>query len=227
MRCVFFDTECLNSPTDEGFSWNDPWALGLAVAATTEKDQGARQWLQQHAVELVRYFESADAVIGFNCLRFDFPLVDGEANNQTEPDVGYTPSSPTLADWMEAQDVAIVDMLLDVWDSIGGRVKGTGLGPLSIHTLGDPKVMEGALAPVAWADHRILEVVGYCADDVEKSRRLFNHGLQHGWLKRPDDRGEGPPPIQFPITWHVRKPSGEVIEPFVDWHRERAATQQE
>ena len=120
------------------------------------------------------------------------------------------------------EGVALIDMLLDVWASLGRRMKGTGLGPLSIHTLDDAKMMEGAIAPVAWADHRKLEVIGYCADDVEKSRRLFNHGLKGGWLKRPanpDSARQSGNHIKFPITWNIRNAAGDVVEPFANWYR--------
>ena len=221
-RVVFFDTECVNLPgTTKGnveYSFEKPWQLGLAVAATTEKDDGSRQWLGADVAELEQYFRGADAVIGFNCLRFDFHLIGGEICSQADG----APSHFPAVHLQEQCGVALVDMFLDVQKSVG-RVKGTGLKPLCIHTLGKEPGMEGALAPVAWADHRKLEVIQYCTDDVEWSRDLFNYGLREGTLKRAHDFGEGPPPIDFPITWHVRSADSEIVEPFREWYVRRAA----
>jgi hypothetical protein len=230
MRVIFFDTECLQLPgtpkEGEGdglgeWSFDRPWELGLAVAATTEKGEGGRQWLAEDAADLVYYFAQADVVAGFNCLRFDFPLVEGEWGRQVHGH--YEERDKTLAeDLAEESGILLVDMLLDVWDSLGKRMKGTGLKPLSVHTLGKVPGMEGALAPVAWKDHRKAEVISYCADDVEWSRELFNHGLKTGNLKRPASfKGDPLDPslgsIEFPIVWNIRTAGGEVVEPFRDW----------
>tara|TARA_Y100000310_G_scaffold97827_1_gene95490 strand:+ start:239 stop:943 length:705 start_codon:yes stop_codon:yes gene_type:complete len=229
MRVVFMDCECLSSPEGEGYSWDEPWKLGLAVAATTEKDVGGKQWLAEDAIDLVNDFALADCVVGFNCIRFDLPLIDGEAHHQGRGEYDVTPGGGLSRALIVDDETVIVDMLLDVWDAIGKRVKGTGLKPLSVHTLGKEPGMEGALAPVAWADKRKLEVISYCADDVEWSRELFNHALKHGWLKRPKNSEHPLDPqkghIQFDVTWNIRHAAGGVIMPFRAWYD--AAVQRE
>lgn len=223
MRSIFIDTECLHMPgsTVDGidYSFDRPWQLGLAVACTTEKEEGARQWLGSDAGALVGYLASADVVIGFNHLRFDLPLVGGEMEYQASAGAPYLEPLEPLCEALESAEVCFVDMLLDVWEAIGGRVKGTGLKPLAVHTLGKTVGMEGALAPVAWADFRKLDVIRYCADDVQWSRELFNHALRTGKLRRADERGPGPPPIEFDVTWNIRDAAGEILEPFRAWHQ--------
>lgn len=172
-------------------------------------------------MSLVRYFQEADAVIGFNSHRFDFRLVDGECRT---PDDKHNrpPPDPPLVESLIQSGIVLVDMFLDVQEVVGFK-KGTGLKPLALHTLGESSPMEGAIAPDEWAEHRKLDVIQYCADDVEKSRKLFNHGLKTGHLKRTSDRGEGPPPVEFPITWHIRDADSEIVEPFLDWYKRRMA----
>ena len=220
MRIVFYDCECVHSPEEEGYSWGRPWGLGLAVCATMEKEDGARQWLAEDAPALVAYLTSADAVVGFNGLKFDLPLINGEAERQSSGGYDYIePLEPLAGILADGLDVALVDMLLDVQKVVGRFTSGTNLKALSVHTLGKKPGMTGDIAPIAWADHRILEVIQYCADDVAWSRELFNHGLKHGWLRRPagkreQRKGQNRPPIKFDITWTVRSAAGKILQPF-------------
>jgi len=195
MSYVVFDLETLHSTDEEGFSFGRPWQLGLAVACTWSEEDGARDWFAPDAWSLLQYLGQQERVVSFNGLRFDYRVLDGAIAPGTGEVSGGDVAEMTRA----ALRGKSIDMLLDVVDALGKRIK---LARLAEGTLGEFKEMPGELAPKEWAAGRRLEVIRYCRHDVEITRKLYEWGVEGAPLlfSADGDREAG----EVRPTWTLR-----------------------
>ncbi|HEY8487088.1 MAG TPA: ribonuclease H-like domain-containing protein [Limnochordales bacterium] len=145
--------------------------LGLAAAVTfSEADGGFREYLEKDALALIRRLRQAPLVVGFNLLRFDYEVLAGYSE---EADELY--GVPTL------------DLQFELERVLGFR---PGLDGLARATLGAAKTAGGLQAVQWFREGRLQDVVAYCREDVELTRRLFLAGLSGQRLRVPDRRGQ-------------------------------------
>lgn len=166
---VYFDLETQRVFEDVGGRHHLD-RLGLAAAVTySEADGGFVEYLEGDVQTLIRRLLKAPLVVGFNLLRFDYEVLAGYAE---EADGLYT--VPTL------------DLMYELEAVLGFR---PALDELARATLGVAKSANGLDAVRWFREGRIDEVMRYCRDDVELTRRLFWEGLRGGRLRVSDRRG--------------------------------------
>ncbi|MFH0766406.1 MAG: DEAD/DEAH box helicase [Calditrichota bacterium] len=157
---IVFDVETQRS-ADEVGGWSNIRAMGLAVAAAYRIPDG--KWFEFRDDEvdgLVKLFKEADLVIGFNQVRFDYEVLRG-----------YT--------GFDFRKLPTYDILLEVQNAINRRLS---LNALAGATLGVSKTADGLQSLQWWKEGNIAKVAEYCRADVEITRDLFYHILEHGFV---------------------------------------------
>ncbi|MEW5940554.1 MAG: ribonuclease H-like domain-containing protein [Chloroflexota bacterium] len=161
MNIVYFDLESQKT-FDEVGGRNNIAALKLACGVTwsTERNDFAVYW-EQDAAALVAELKSADRVIGFNIINFDYELLKPYA-----PDENFRAFRTT-------------DMLADIFRALNFRVS---LDSLAKACLGATKTADG-LQSVAWFRNGELDKVAeYCKSDVDITRRVYEFGRDNGFV---------------------------------------------
>ena len=103
---------------------------------------------------------SADAVVGFNSLRFDCAVL--------QPFAPY-----------DLKTLPHVDLLRRIQDRLHYRVS---LDNAAQATLDAPKSADGLQALRWWKEGRLDKIEAYCRDDVLLTMRLYRFGLEHGFI---------------------------------------------
>jgi DEAD/DEAH box helicase domain-containing protein len=174
MNTVFFDVETQRIFDEVGGRENVK-ALGLAAAVTySTATEAFRHYTEENVDALLAELNSAGLVVGFNVLRFDYEVL--------RP---YGPLNPART----------VDMLEQIYLRLGFRVS---LGSLADATLGICKSADGLQAVRWYKEGRIQEILDYCQQDVDITRRLYEYGQQNKHLKYKDRNFR----IQIvPVNW--------------------------
>jgi DEAD/DEAH box helicase domain-containing protein len=163
MNTAFFDLETQRI-FDEVGGRHNVRKLGLAVAVTYSSADGTfHHYREEDVAQLVADLEAADRVVGFNLLTFDYEVL-----RAYQP--GFAPPET-------------VDMLDHIYRRLGFRVS---LDNLASTTLGARKSADGLQAVRWYREGRIQEVLDYCQQDVEVTRRLYEHGRKHKHVKFRD-----------------------------------------
>jgi DEAD/DEAH box helicase domain-containing protein len=114
--------------------------------------------------------------VGFNVLRFDYEVLRAYTDDALD-------------------DIPTVDMLDQIYRRLGFRVS---LDNLAGATLGTSKSADGLQAVQWYKQGRIQEILDYCQQDVEVTRRLYEYGKQHKHVKYRDRRYRTQ---MIPVTW--------------------------
>ena len=161
MNIVYFDLETQNTFDDVG-GRNNIAALKLACGVTwsTDRNDFAVYW-EKDATALIAELKSADRVIGFNNINFDYEVL--------RP---YAPAENFRA-------LRTTDMLADIFRTLGFRLS---LDSLAKACLGAAKTADG-LQSVAWFRAGELDKVAeYCKSDVDITRRVYEFGRDNGFV---------------------------------------------
>lgn len=179
MRIITYDCEIELDPRQHKEGWAgarqgkcglasfvlyDTWTQRYHIYGPSVDRQGKRTPGTVHAGAL--HLAEADLLVGFNSYEFDNPLM--------EATTGIRLSNPHY------------DLLQEIWNALGERKKGFGLGPLSERTLNLEKSGEGARAPELFQTGRFAELHDYNLNDVFLTRMLVNQVIAHGYVTRPD-----------------------------------------
>lgn len=157
MNIVYFDLETKYLANEVG-GWNFIDKMGLAVAVTYSTQRGNfAHYTEQEVSALIEDLSSADLVVGFNILRFDYTVL----RPYTTRDLRQLPS---------------LDILHELHRQLGHRVK---LDSCAQATLGTSKGGDGVLAVHWFREGQIEKVIEYCKQDVDIVRRLHEYGRQH------------------------------------------------
>jgi len=157
---IVFDLETQRS-ADEVGGWGNIKAMGLAWAVAYRFP--GDEWLdfaEKDVDRLIDVLKTADLVIGFNQIRFDYEVLRGYSGF----DFRMLPS---------------YDILVHVTNALGHRLK---LNSLALGTLGATKSADGLQSLEWWRNGEIEKVAEYCRQDVEVTRDLFYYILEHGYL---------------------------------------------
>lgn len=160
MTIVYFDLE--SQKTFQEIGGRDPSKLLLACGVTwsTERNEFAVYWEQDVQV-LVDELKSADKVVGFNIINFDYQVL--------KP---YVPNENFRA-------IRSVDMLQDIFKALNFRLS---LDSIAKATLGTTKTADG-LQSVKWFRNGELDKVAeYCKADVDITRRVHEFGRDNGYV---------------------------------------------
>lgn len=160
MNIVYFDLE--SQKTFDEVGGRDPSQLLLACGVTwsTDRNDYAVYW-EKDAAALIAELKSADRVIGFNIISFDYNVLKPYA-----PDENFRAFKST-------------DMLQDIFRTLGFRLS---LDSIAKASLGATKTADG-LQSVEWFKNGELDKVAeYCKADVDITRRVYEFGRENGFV---------------------------------------------
>lgn len=161
---LFLDLETQRSFQEVGGRHNIH-RLGLSVAVTYNTgDRAFHRYTESNVSELITELQAADRVVGFNLLRFDYPVLSAYTDVRLS-------SLPTL------------DILDHIYRQLGFRV---GLDALASATLGTTKSADGLRAIRWWRAGELEKLFAYCQQDVEVTRQLYEFGRRHKYVQYRD-----------------------------------------
>ncbi|MGO8821492.1 MAG: ribonuclease H-like domain-containing protein, partial [Desulfomonilaceae bacterium] len=173
---VFFDLETQKLSNDVG-GWSNVAKMGLSIAVTYSDINGFLCFTEEKVNELVSLLKSANLVVGFNHIKFDYEVL-----------TAYTKENLRTG--------RNLDILLEIQKTIGHRLS---LNHLAQFTLGRKKSGSGTDAPVWFQQGRFDLLEKYCRDDVAITRDLYQFGIENGYLlyQRKDGRT-----LRIPVSWN-------------------------
>lgn len=163
MRTVVFDIETANWMNET--SSGDPADLTIAVVGVWDSETDTYNCFLEHELpQLWHVLERTDILVGYNSDHFDIPLLNK-----------YYPGDLT--------HIKSLDLMQEVQKALGRRLK---LDSLAEGTLGEKKIGNGIQSLQWWRAGEVEKVRAYCIKDVEITKRIFDHALQHGKVKYKD-----------------------------------------
>jgi DEAD/DEAH box helicase domain-containing protein len=154
---VVFDLETQRSFQDVG-GRTLMRQLGMSVGVVyTFEDNSFRSFFEREAEGLIELLRSAQLVVGFNLLGFDYEVLKGYRDVPLE-------TIPTL------------DIMVHLQERLGFRPK---LDSVVQATLGAGKSADGLQALAWWKEGRLDLIEKYCTDDVRLTRDLYLFGKRN------------------------------------------------
>ena len=162
---VYFDLETMHSANDVG-GWNNKGDMRMSVGVTySSKSNEYIAYPEKKVEDLIKQLASADLVIGYNHISFDYPVLEG-----------YHLFS--LAD-----KCISLDLMVSIEEKIGHRIK---LESVASATLGAGKTAQGLDAIRWWREGKYREVAEYCCYDVKVTKLVHEFGAKNGYIKYDD-----------------------------------------
>lgn len=158
-RVVVFDLETQKLAQEVG-GWKNISKMLLSLGVAYTEDEGFVTFTERNVERLVDLLKSADLVVGFNQMRFDYEVLKAYTNENLR-------SLPNL------------DILVDVQAALGHRLN---LDHLAEFTLGERKSGSGLEAAQWFREGKLDLLEKYCRDDVRITRDLYRFGLERGFL---------------------------------------------
>ncbi len=176
MNIVFFDLE--TQKLFEEVGGRDPSKLLLACGVTwsTARNDFAVYW-EKDAAALVAELKSADRVIGFNILNFDYEVL--------KP---YAPGENLRA-------IRSTDMLQDIHKALGFRLS---LDSIAKATLDATKSADGIKSVEWFRNGELDKVAQYCKADVDITRRIFEFGRDNAFVQYYSKMGSK---LKVAVNW--------------------------
>ncbi|HEY3294207.1 MAG TPA: DEAD/DEAH box helicase [bacterium] len=184
-RVLVFDLETQRS-ADEVGGWSEARHMRLAVGAVWDSLTGEISTYDESRVaDLLAHLKSADLVVGYNVVRFDYEVLRG-----------YT--------FENLNRLHTLDLLTAVTGSLGRRLK---LDTLARATLNAAKSADG-LQSLEWFKAGQMDLVTeYCIHDVEITRDLLLFALANGYLLyERKDVGQVRIPLRLNLTDFMAHP---------------------
>ena len=160
MNIVYFDVESQKLFEEVGGRDASKLRLACGVTWSTVRNDFAVYW-EKDAAALIAELKSADRVIGFNIIRFDYEVLRPYAPNENFRAIRST------------------DMLQDIYRALNFRLS---LDSIAKATLGTTKTADG-IKSVEWFRMGELDKVAeYCKADVDITHRVYEFGREHGFV---------------------------------------------
>jgi DEAD/DEAH box helicase domain-containing protein len=160
MNIVYFDIESQKLFHEVGGRDASRLLLACGVTWSTARNDFAVYW-EQDAAALIAELKSADRVIGFNIIGFDYEVLKPYARHENFRSFRST------------------DMLQDVYRSLGFRLS---LDSIARATLGISKSSDGVQSVQWFRNGELDKVAEYCKSDVDITRRVYEFGREHGYV---------------------------------------------
>lgn len=169
-RIVYFDLETKYS-ADEVGGWNRIEDMGMSVGVVWDShDERFQVYLDHQVPDLVDHCRRADLVVGFNHVSFDYRVLAGAR---------YADQQQRSQLHTELAGLSNFDMLVELKKQLGHRLK---LEAVARPTLGTGKSADGLQALEWYKLGEIDKIIEYCKMDVQVTRDLYLHALEHGKL---------------------------------------------
>lgn len=178
-KIVYFDLETMRG-ADEVGGWSNIKKMGMAVGVCYQTSTQNYHFFEEHQVaELINLLKSADLIVGFNHIRFDYEVLRGY-------------------DSFDFHKLPNFDMLIDLNDRLGHRVK---LDSVAKSTLGVSKSADG-LQSLQWFKEGKMDLIKeYCQQDVKVTKEVFEFGVKHQFVNI-DNFGT---PKKVNLDWNIEK----------------------
>ena len=160
MNIVYFDLESQKLFEDVGGRNPSKLLLACGVTWSSARNDFAVYW-EKDAAALVAELKSADRVIGFNILNFDYEVL--------KP---YAPGE-------NLRSIRTIDMLQDIYRTLNFRLR---LDSIAKATLGTTKSADGRQSVEWFRNGELDRVAEYCKADVDITRRVYEFGRDHGFV---------------------------------------------
>ena len=160
MNIVYFDLESQKLFEEVGGRFPAKLLLACGVTWSSVRNDFAVYW-EQEAVALVAELQSADHVIGFNILNFDYEVLRPYA-----PNVNF-------------RSIRSTDMLQDIYRALNFRLS---LDSVAKATLGATKSADGMQSVIWYRNGELDKVAEYCKSDVDITRRIHEFGRDNGFV---------------------------------------------
>ncbi len=159
-RYVVFDVETRLSAKDVG-GWGNADKMGVSVVVAYDSARDVFLRFEQDKLdELFSLMRSADLVIGFNSIAFDYLVL--------KPFAPY-----------DLMTLPTLDLLAKIRERTHTNI---GLNSLARATLGMSKSGDGLKALDLWKEGKLDEIAAYCEDDVRITLNLYRFGLENGFV---------------------------------------------
>lgn len=176
MNIVYFDLETQRGAEEVG-GWSRKARMGFSFGVTySTADQTFRGYEEEDVPELISVLRSADRVVGYNLLGFDYPVLSAYT------DVSLS-ALPTL------------DLMDSVRSILGFRLK---LDNLASATLKTGKAGDGLQALQWYREGNFASIALYCKEDVRITRDLHLFGSQNGFIFYTDRANR---PVRVAVRW--------------------------
>lgn len=176
-RVLYFDLETLRSAGEVG-GWGFIEKMGMACGVCFDtRDEKYHVYDEPDVEKLISHLSSADLVIGFNHVKFDYKVLSAYSNVNLRLRPNF-------------------DMLVDIESLLGFRLP---LQALAMATLGEAKSADG-LQSLKWVKEGRMDLVReYCQRDVEVTKRVFEFGATEGRVFY-EKAGKK---MEIPVRWKV------------------------
>jgi len=160
MNLVYFDLE--SQKLFEEVGGRDPSKLLLACGVTwsSVRNDFAVYW-EQDVSALIAELKSADRVIGFNIINFDYAVLKPYAPNEN------------------LRSIRSTDMLQDIFRTLNFRLS---LDSIAKATLGTTKSVDGVQSVKWFRNGELDKVAEYCKADVVITKRVYEFGRENGFV---------------------------------------------
>lgn len=176
INIIYFDLETQRTFDEVGGRANIR-KLGLAAAVTYSTAMAAyHRYTEDRVKELIEELKSADLVVGYNVLKFDYEVLRRYTDEPLD-------QLPTL------------DMMQYLAQRLGFR---PSLDSVATATLQISKSADG-LQAVRWYRQGLIdEVLDYCEKDVEITKRVYEYGKRHRFVYYWDKQYQRQ---MVPVNW--------------------------
>ncbi len=175
-RVLYFDLETQKGSTDVG-GWGNIHLMKLAVGVVWDSlEKEYFTYLEDQAEQLVEKLSSADLVVGFNVIGFDYTVLQPYAS-------------------IDLQEINTFDMIIDVKKHLGFRLS---LNHLAHETLQAEKSADGLVSLQWYKEGKMDKIIKYCKQDVAITRDLFLYGEEHGHVLYKSRSGQ---PLKLEVDW--------------------------
>ncbi len=160
MNIVYFDLESQKLFEEVGGRFPAKLLLACGVTWSSVREDFAVHWEQETAA-LIAELKSADRVIGFNILNFDYEVLKPYAPNEN------------------LRSIRSTDMLQEIFRTLNFRLS---LDSISKATLGATKTADGVKSVEWFRNGELDKVAEYCKADVDITRRVHEFGRDNGFV---------------------------------------------
>ena len=160
MNIVYFDLESQKLFQEVGGRDASRLLLACGVTWSTARNDFAVYW-EKDAAGLVAELKTADRVIGFNIIGFDYEVLKPYARNEN------------------FRTFRTTDMLQDIYRTLNFRLS---LDSIAKATLGATKTADGVQSVEWFKNGELDKVAEYCKSDVDITRRVYEFGRENGFV---------------------------------------------
>lgn len=187
LNIVYFDLETRRSASEVG-GWHRADLMGMSVGVTySTKDKAYHIYTEDQAEDLIEELRSADLVVGFNHIGFDYQVLQ------------------PFTFWTLADATRNLDICLDLGNKLGHRVNLDSIAKVTLGGLS--KTAKGMDALKWWAEYEktgeakpMMDIAYYCCYDVKVTMEVYLFGAQKGYVLYENKQGEI---AEIPVDWKV------------------------